>query len=287
MRAGFITVDGTRIRYLAEGRGPALLLLHGVGLSADIFVRNLTALGERGTALALDLPGHGFSDTLAFDGVAPQRAMARCVLRTADALGIDRFCVLGHSFGGLVGALIHFERPGRLDGLIIVASGSTFHPAAEQVRTLRAAAENGSRAMTGPTLESCRQRLANICYDPAAVADEILLCQLTAYALPDRLTAYRATIEGAIDSLEPDCDRVLDRLEQLDVPTLIISGRDDIRAAVTAHENGCRRLPDAELAVFDRCGHLPFMEHPALFNDTVCGFLARVSADRSRLAEAT
>jgi len=280
MRARFLTVEGTRIRCLTAGQGRPLFLLHGVGLSADIFVRNMAALGERRTVFALDLPGHGFSDAIAFGDLAPQRAMARQVLRTADSLGVERFCVLGHSFGGLVAGLIHFEQPGRLDGLVVVASGSTFHAASDQARTLRAAAENGSRAMGDPTLESCRTRLANICFDPASVAEEILLSQLTAYALPDRLDAYRATIEGAIRSLDPDEQRVLDRLERLDVPTLIVSGRDDIRAAVAAHEEGCRRLPDAELSIFDRCGHLPFMEHPQLFNETVCRFLARIPGGR-------
>ena len=61
----FVTVDGLNIRYLEEGKGVPAILLHGasLGSSADVFRRNLKALGANGIrAIAFDLPGFGKSD---------------------------------------------------------------------------------------------------------------------------------------------------------------------------------------------------------------------------------
>ena len=61
----FVTVDGLNIRYLEDGSGVPAILLHGssLGSSADVFRRNLRALGAGGVrAIAVDLPGFGKSD---------------------------------------------------------------------------------------------------------------------------------------------------------------------------------------------------------------------------------
>ena len=274
MRIRFVDVDGVRTRVLFAGQGPAVFLLHGVGVSGDTFIRNLDALGEKFTAYAPDMLGHGFTDAVDFKGEPPQHRIARHVGRMADALGVEHYSVGGSSFGALIAALMYFERPKRVDSLILIGSGSVFHPADEQEKTLRAAFANGSQAMGDPTLDSCRKRMATICHDPASVAEEILPVQLTSYALPDRIAAYKATIDGVIASLGAPENRVLSRLEQIGVRTLILTGREDIRAQWALHVEGRKRIPKARLVIVEKCGHLPYMEHPAAFNETVGAFLA-------------
>jgi len=272
VKARFIDIDGVSTRVLWAGSGPAVLLLHGVGMSGDTFIRNIDALAQRYSVFAPDMLGHGFTASAAFDG-APQPAMVGHLGRLADALGLDRYSALGSSYGALVAGLMWFDRPERVDNLVIVGSGSAFHPAGEQRETLEAALANASRAMGEPTLESCRARLAAICHDAETVAEEILLTQLTSYALPDRFDAYKATIRGLIGTIESDEHRIYSRLEQLRARTLIVTGRNDIRADWRRHVEARRRMPNARLVVFDACGHLPYMEHPAEFNDIVGTFL--------------
>ena len=72
----FVTVDGLKLRYIEEGRGPAVLFLHGasLGSSADVFQRNLAPFARAGfRALAFDLPGFGLSDKPAKQSLAQQR----------------------------------------------------------------------------------------------------------------------------------------------------------------------------------------------------------------------
>jgi pimeloyl-ACP methyl ester carboxylesterase len=276
MRAAFIDVDGIRTRYLYEGSGPPLFLLHGLGVSSDTFYRNIDALGAHFIVCAPDMIGHGFTDAANYGGGPPQPHFVRHLGRMADLLGLETYSVCGSSFGALIAALMYFDRPHRVERLLLVGSGTVFHSAEDSIATLKAALANASTAMGAPTLASCRQRLANICYKPDLVADEILLVQLTSYALPDRFSAYKATIKGMIDALssdDPEQHRVYRRLEDINARTLVLTGREDIRAKVRLHEEGVKRMPNAELVIFDQCSHLPYMEYPTRFNETVIGFL--------------
>jgi len=258
---------------LHGGRGPALVLLHGVGMSGSTFIRNIDVLGERFTVYAPDMVGHGFTDAVDFDEAPPQRLAVRHLALLADRLGIEQYSIGGSSYGGLIAALTWFERPERVEKLVLIGTGAVFHPGDEQERTLRGASANATQAMGDPTLESCRKRLAAICYDPKSVAEEILLDQLTSYSLPGRFDAYKSTIAGLIATCSSTEHRVYARLEQLAAPTLILTGREDIRASIDLHIEGRRRMPNARLLVFDQCGHLPYLEHPAAFNSAVTAFL--------------
>lgn len=274
MRARFLYVDGVRTRVLYAGTGPALLLLHGVGVSSDTFIRTIDELGKDYSVYAPDMLGHGFTDAVDFKGDPPQPATVRHIARLAECLGIERYSIAGSSYGGLIAALVWFDRPNRIDNLILIGTGAVFHPAEEQEATLRNAAANASQAMGDPTLDSCRRRLGAICYDPRAVPEEILPVQLTSYALPDRFQAYQATIAGLIATCSSAEHRVYTRLEQLRARTLVIVGREDIRAQWTLHVEGSKRIPNARLVILEKCGHLPYLEHPAAFNEAVRSFLA-------------
>ena len=275
MRISFANIDGIKTRYLHEGSGAALLLIHGVGMSGDMWLRNIDPLAEHWSVYAPDLLGHGFTDTIDLNGDPPQPHMVAHLGKLMDAVGADRYSIAGSSYGALLAALMYFDRPERVDKLILVGSGSAFHPPDEQEKTLKAAAANAATAMGDPTLQSCRSRMANICYDPASVAEELLLNQLTSYALPNRFDFYQATIAGLIATVGSDVHRVYTRLEKIEASTLIITGREDIRSSWELTELAHQRMPVAELHVFEKCGHMPMSEHPVAFNDLVANFLQR------------
>ncbi len=262
MKAGFCTVNGRWIRYLHAGQGKPLLLLHGIGHSADLFIRNIDALGKDFAVYAVDLPGHGFSEALPPGKGAPHAEIVETLAAFMQALGLGSYAILGSSFGGLLACLTALSYPEQVQRLIVVSSGGAFHDAAEQRRVLEGVLQNAGGVMQTPTSESCRKRLGKICFDPGSVAEEILLTQLTAYAIWDRHAAFTDIIGRYHDSLEPDNARVLHRLSAITQPALIITGREDIRASVSAHEQAQREIPNAVLHVFERCGHFPYMEHP-------------------------
>ncbi|MFV0306570.1 MAG: alpha/beta fold hydrolase [Desertimonas sp.] len=106
--------------------GPALFLLHGWTATADLnFFRNYQALSQHARVLAFDHRGHG-------RGLRGRRAfrMEDCaddVVAVADALGIERFVVLGYSMGGAVAQLLWRRHGHRLDGLVLCATAPHFN----------------------------------------------------------------------------------------------------------------------------------------------------------------
>jgi pimeloyl-ACP methyl ester carboxylesterase len=73
----FANVGGINTRYICEGEGPTLVLIHGIGHSADVFYRNIDALARDYFVIAPDLPGHGFTERMDLAGGAPQPLFVR------------------------------------------------------------------------------------------------------------------------------------------------------------------------------------------------------------------
>lgn len=276
MRVRFVDVDGTRTRLLHAGAADRypVLLLHGFGVSADTWLHNIDPLSDAFQVCAPDMVGHGFTEPVDFAGGPPHGPTVRHLCRLADTLGLERFCVSGNSYGGLIGALMYFEMPDRVDKLVINGSGSCFNTEAELAEALDGALQNARPAITDPTLESCRRRLANIVHDPEAVPEAVLLAQLTSYAQPWIAPSWVQAIRGMMRMEASRPYRILDRLEALDVDTLVVWGRQDRRGRLESARAGVARMPRARLVTFDRCGHMPFLEHPAAYNDLLREFLA-------------
>ncbi len=274
MRIKMMDIDGVRTRYLCAGEGYPLILIHGVGVSGDTFLFNMEALSEDYTVYAPDIPGHGFTDSIVYEE-APQTDAARHLLKFADRLGLEHFCVGGSSFGGLIASLMYFMRPESVDALIIIGAGSVFHQPEEQADILTQVFANASKAFGDPTWQSCRSRLQTIMHPNSEVPDSILLTQLTSYALPDRFDAYKATINGMRKALGSPEHQVHRRLHEINVPCLVITGREDIRASLEATQRGVEQISDVELHVLEQCGHLPYLEHPEQFNRIILTFLEK------------
>ena len=274
MRASFIDFDGGRTRYYHEGEGgPTLLLVHGSGASADTWVRTIDPLAERFRIVAPDLMGHGFADYVEKPAdETPQRFQLRHLEKFIDAVGLDDFAVAGSSFGGLISALLYFERPRQVEKLILIGSSSVFHPPEMRRNTLSGAFANQSPALTDPSVETIRKRNIGSNFDKNETFEEIILAQLTSFNLPGRFDTFKATTEGLRDSVDVEADQAHHRLEQIAVPTCVITGREDPRAKWEVVEEQAKRIPNCELHIWDACGHKPFVEHPQRFCEAVLAF---------------
>ncbi len=275
MRARFIDVDGCRTRCLYEGAGAPVLLLHGFGGCADGWMRNIDPLGEHFSVYAPDQLGQGFTAPGDLGGGPPHPHIVEHLTKLLSALSIDRFAVVGQSFGALIALLLYFRMPERVTHLVVVGSGSAFNTEEELARTYAAVRATMMAAFEAPTLEACRRSLAGVVHDPASVAPEMLLSRLTAYALPWARDAYAAALDGMMDFERARRYRVLDRLEQVAVPTLVVWGRQDPRGVYARAVEAVKRLPRGQLVTFEACGHFPHLEHPDAFNRAVRDFLLR------------
>jgi pimeloyl-ACP methyl ester carboxylesterase len=280
MRVLFIERQAGLARYYraepdAFGGATPLVLIHGAGASADTWVRNIPSLAEDRAVFAPDLIGHGLSEDRPHDGKPPQEMQVDHLIELIDAWKLDRVMLLGSSFGALLAALVTLERPEAVEKLVLVGSGSTLHPAADQEAILRGVLANQRPALSAPTLDSIAARNVGSSFDKSDTFSEIQLIQLSALSMPGRARFFEETIEGLIATAGHPKWRVYDRLELLRLPVLIISGANDPRADPAQVKAAGQRLPDCRIEIFDACGHKPFSEHPRRFNTLVREFLSQ------------
>ena len=114
----YISVDGTRIRYLVAGSGPAIVLLHTLRTQLDMFQAVIPELATRLRVYALDYPGHGHSDAPGADYSA--QFFVTSVAEFLDRLNIEDALLAGESIGGTIALLLAARHSPRVRGVVAV-----------------------------------------------------------------------------------------------------------------------------------------------------------------------
>jgi pimeloyl-ACP methyl ester carboxylesterase len=114
----YVSVDGTRIRYLVVGSGPPLVLLHTLRTQLDMFQKVIRELATRFRVYALDYPGHGHSD--APDADYSAEFFVASVEGFLDRLNIENAVLADESIGGTIALLLAARRNPRVRGVMAV-----------------------------------------------------------------------------------------------------------------------------------------------------------------------
>lgn len=283
MEVSFIEVDGVLTRYYRAGTGPAVVLVHGVGMTADVWIRNIDALAESHTVIAPDLLGCGFTAGMTSKGKSPLREMTDHLLALLEHLDVRTCAIVGSSLGGWLAALCYFREPERFRRIAFVCCELVLMGSPEDVRAMATGSlENGRSAFDNPTLEGVSARLGRLVADPASVPEAVALAQLVANGLPWAREAFERRVGGLCDVSEAAELRVAEELRSINVPVLALWGELDIRgdAVLRVEAEKALRCPSVTL---EGTGHLAQLERPALFNRLVGEFIRATPA----VAEAT
>ena len=244
----FITTDGLRIRVLEQGRGPAVLLLHGasLGSSADVFRRNLPALGAAGLrAIAFDMPGYGRSDMPSDHSLRYRRSL---VPKLMDALGLRQAALVGHSQAGAIAVSLTLQDPGRFTRVVVLGTGSLLPP-------LPGGAARPERNVpeTEPSLADTRAALeATLYHRELATPAEVELRHSYCIGRHFAAAVARAGIKEAPEAGAP----LWQRLTELKVPLRLIYGRQDRAQAAERATLLKEEYPQLDLHLIEGCHHL-------------------------------
>lgn len=255
----YVTVDGLRLRYIEEGRGPAVLFLHGasLGSSADVFLRNLGPLARAGfRAIAFDQPGFGLSDVPADLSAAYRRDS---IPKFMDALSLKTAALVGHSQAGNPAVQLALKEPGRYTHVIVLGTGSLLPPlggegggneaAAQQRLERRMAAEE-------PTVEDTRKMLEATLFHHELITPEELALR-HARSVGRNFEAFVARNAAAETTPAKDPKTPLwQRLVDLPMPLLLIFGREDRAHAAERAKLLKEKYPQLNLHVVPGCKHL-------------------------------
>jgi pimeloyl-ACP methyl ester carboxylesterase len=266
-------LDGLLLHYLEEGRGPATVLVHGLGGFAESWRHNVPELARHGRVIALDLPGFGRSGK-------PRRAytldfLAQALDRFLRALGVDTVRLVGHSLGGAVAARFALEHPGRVERLAFLGAavpGFDLRPSwIYRTLSLPGLGEMLSSLITPRICATALER----CFAHPDVEEIRFFVEHEYAARASRAgrAAYLSLLRSAKGDFTVDADAYRGALSRLGRGVLVVHGLQD-RVIPVAH---ARQVADglgvAQPRWLDRCGHFPQIEHVAAVNAYLTEFL--------------
>ena len=274
-----VPIGDTRLFIVEAGQGYPLLVLHGgPGLDHTMFGDYLHPLTDQFRLILVDQRSQGRSE------LSPQETwtleqMARDVGALARTLGLERYAVLGHSFGAFVALQHAVDFPGQA-AQTIVSSGipsarflahvqkniETFEPIElrEQVRSSWEREQSVQTQEEFATL--LHEQLPFHFADPRdrRIEDYERRTSGSIYS-PQVVRHFAAQDYGMIE--------VEDRLGSVSQPVLVLAGRHDRTCSVEAAEVIARGVPQAELVIFEHSGHMTYVEEHEPYLATVRTFL--------------
>jgi 3-oxoadipate enol-lactonase len=236
--------------------GPAVVLVHSIGLDWRVWDRIMPALANGRRVFAYDVRGHGRA---AGAPVPPtMAAVGADLLAVLDALGLERAHVVGLSYGGGIAQTAAVAAPGRFASLSLLATSD--QPGASFEDRARAAERDGMAAQVAPALTRW--------FTPAALAvggwgvryarDSVLRADVTDWA-----GAWRAFRHLA----------VRDRLPGLDLPALVLAGELDASTRPELMAAIADRIPGAAYQVIPGAPHMQTLETPDQVAEALGAFL--------------
>lgn len=218
-----VTIDGVPMRWLTQGAGTPVVLVHGIPTSPALF-RHVTPLLEGMRVLSWEMVGYGESIPAGRDRDISVRAQARYLRFWLRALEIDRAILVGHDLGGGVVQIAAIDEPQRCAGLVLTnAIGYDSWPI-PSVRALRAAGGLAER-MTDGMLEKALAMLIRRGHRSAEIARESTRLHFAPYARHD---GARALVRQVRALNVEDTISVQDDLPQLsDRPARVVWGAAD------------------------------------------------------------
>lgn len=263
--AKYLTVEGTRIRYVESGSGPAVVLIHGLAASMYSWRYTLAPVGKAGfRVIAFDNRGFGFSEASP-DGYS-NAAYVSLLFNLLDSLGINDAVLVGHSMGGAIAAEAALAHPERVRGLVLVDAAGLGVRWPFMLRVAR-------WPLVGSLFDGFRGRgatagILKVLYgEPAHVTAQDVDQYYAPLAEPGAGRALRGVLrEFRFDALKG-------RIDSITAPTLVIWGSADRLIPPAVGQSMVADLPRGAFVLVPGAGHAVPEESPEAFNRTLLGFL--------------
>ncbi|MDE0779715.1 MAG: alpha/beta hydrolase [Alphaproteobacteria bacterium] len=272
-----ITDDGVKLWVEEAGSGTPVIFAHEFGGDIRSWEPQIRHFARNYRTIAFNARGYPPSDVPEDLSKYGQQRATDDILAVLDALGIEKAHIIGLSMGGFAALHFGFHYPDRALSLTLAGAGYGAHSDVRE-QFARESAEVASRIMSdtmaefskiyaiGPT----RVQFAN--KDPRGWTE-------FASHMADHSTLGSANTMRAVQGGRPSLYEFPAKMQALRVPTLIMNGDED-DPCLDVGLFMKRNIPSSALVLLPRSGHLINQEEPALFNQLLGDFLARVDAGR-------
>jgi pimeloyl-ACP methyl ester carboxylesterase len=241
-----------KFKYVEEGQGEPLVLLHGLFGALSNFSDLIEHFRTTHRVIIPILPLYDLNIL-----ETSVNGLAKHVQKFVDAMGLNQIHLLGNSLGGHVALVYALKGLGKIKTIILTGSSGLF--------------ENGM-GETYPKrgdYEFMRKKVELTFYDPAIatkeLVDEVFEIVNNRLKVIKIITLAKSAIRHNLG----------DELKSITIPACLIWGKNDTITPPLVAEEFHKLLPNSELHWIDKCGHAPMMEVPGEFNDILGPFLAK------------
>jgi pimeloyl-ACP methyl ester carboxylesterase len=273
-----IQIRDVSLHVKVMGRGYPLVLMHG-GPGADLYtLMSFKSLKDQLTLVFYDHRCNGRSEGAEVTSMTMENLTADAeALR--QALGFEKWAVLGHSFGGNVALEYALRYPQSLSHLLLMNTGGDYRWPSENAAKVLA-----ERGYSPETVELTRRHFNGL-IEPNEMFPTLMKLGKAYSPHIGPWQAPHMIIMGLQTKLQPEALifgatqvlknwTVMDRLSEIQVPTLVMAGREDFVFPPESQEELAAGIPNARLVLIDRAGHNPHDEQPAEVQRLVRAFLA-------------
>jgi pimeloyl-ACP methyl ester carboxylesterase len=247
--------DGVKIHYEVHGKGPTILLSHGYSSTCRMWDGQVAALKDRYQMIVWDMRGHGESDYPKDPALYSEGLTIGDMRVLLDVVGADKAIVAGLSLGGYMSLAFHASHPDRVRALMLFDTGPGFKKDEARAKWNESAQARAAR-FDAEGLKALNQ------------SDEV------------KMTRHRdaSGLAGAARGmLAQKTDRVIQSLDGIKVPTLVLVGANDTNF-LAATDYMAAKIKGSTKAVIPDAGHAANLHQPAHFNQAVEAFLAKLPA---------
>jgi (E)-2-((N-methylformamido)methylene)succinate hydrolase len=237
------------IAYHAEGNGPTLVLIHGVGGDSTNWSEITSYLSNRYRIVRLDLRGHGWSGPIRRKPTI--KDFARDVVDAMDAAGVGTCCLVGFSLGGVVAQSVALDYRERVEKLVLISTAA-HRTDAERARLVNRLAELKTKGLAAA----------------APLFRDVWFTEAFQRAHPQKVTARLAQLQQTdptsyIFAYEVFATTDLgERLGAIEVPTLIITGEHDVSGTPRMAKHMHESIKSSEMRIVPGLRHSLLIESP-------------------------
>lgn len=242
--------DGVKIHCEAEGEGPAVLLSHGYQASGNMWRGQVQALKNRYRVISWDMRGHAGSDSPDDQDAYSEETTVDDMAAILNAEEIEQAVVGGHSLGGYMSLAFHLKYPQRVRALMLFGTGPGYR-------------NPDGRAEWNKTAEQRAAELEQRGLEALGRGAEV---KVSGHRSAEGLAKAARGMLAQFDA------RVIESLDQIQVPTLTLVGAKD-RAFLNATDYLANKIANSTRAVIDDAGHAANLHQPEAFNEAVSAFL--------------
>ena len=249
-----LLIDGLEINYKTAGSGPAILILHGWGGSSDSWAKVQESLSTEFKVICPDLPGFGKTNTPALPWKLND--YLDFVLKFSSEIGMDKFILIAHSFGGRISIKLAAEHPDKIIKMVLTAPAGLKVRPNLKTKVIFLIAAAGNIIFSLKPLRVFKNWTRDLFYFFIRKGD---------YAKANE--TMKETMKNVLS------EDLLSYLNQIKTKTLIIWGKKDkmvpLEHAYILH----RSIENSELRIFDKVGHSPHLEVPERLINIIKSFI--------------